>query len=127
MSDTANRNLSREKIQQVLASIGSQEVDGDDKVEAAEYNWHQPRYFSSEQLKKLDSFTENVAQSCAEKFTKLYNTDFNVTITLTTHQAMTGQIKMLHRFPAAHSSSSRACFRQNPYSLLLGQPYRSPL
>jgi flagellar motor switch protein FliM len=84
MSNTDTRNLSREKIQQILASIGSQEVDESDMVETAEYNWHQPYYFSSDQLKKLDNFTKKVAQNCAEKFTQLYNSDFNVTITLTT-------------------------------------------
>ena len=58
MSNTETQNLSREKIQQILASIGSQKVEGNDKVEAAEYNWHQPHCFSSKQLKKLDNFTE---------------------------------------------------------------------
>jgi hypothetical protein len=66
MSNTATRNLSREKIQQILASIGSQVVDENDKVEAAEYNWLQPHCFSSKQLKKLDSFTEKALQGCAE-------------------------------------------------------------
>jgi len=85
MSNTATHNLGREKIQQILASIGSQKVvDESDKVEAAEYDWHQPHCFSSEQLKKLDNFTEKVAQNCAVKFAQLYNSDFNVTITLTT-------------------------------------------
>ncbi|MHC4531360.1 MAG: FliM/FliN family flagellar motor switch protein [Planctomycetota bacterium] len=76
--------MSREKIQQILASIGSQVVDENDKVEAAEYNWLQPHCFSSKQLKKLDSFTEKALQGCAEKFAQLYNNDFNVTITSTT-------------------------------------------
>jgi len=84
MSKATARNLSREKIQQILASVGSQKTVDSDKVEAVEYNWHQPHCFSSEQLQKLDNFTEKVARSCAEKFAKLYNTDFNVTITLTT-------------------------------------------
>jgi flagellar motor switch protein FliM len=84
MSSTDTHNLSREKIQQILSSIGSQKVDESDNVEAAEYNWHQPYYFSSDQLKKLDNFTKKVAQSCAERFTQLYNSDFKVTITLTT-------------------------------------------
>jgi flagellar motor switch protein FliM len=61
MSSTDTNNLSREKIQQILASIGSQKVDESDNVEAAEYNWHQPYYFSSDQLKKLDNFTKKVA------------------------------------------------------------------
>lgn len=82
MSSTATHNLSREKIQQILASIGSQKVDQSDKIKAADYNWRQPHCFSNEQLKKLNSFAEKLALGCAEKFTKLYNTDFNVTIAL---------------------------------------------
>jgi flagellar motor switch protein FliM len=84
MSNEATRNLSREKIQQILASIGSQKTDDSNKTEAAEYNWLQPHYFSSDQLKELDKFAAKVAQACAEKFAQLYNGDFNVTITSTT-------------------------------------------
>ena len=84
MSNTANRNLSREKIQQILASIGSQKEDDSNKVEAVEYNWHQPHYFSSAQLEKLNNFTEKVAQSCSEKFNQLYHSNFDVTIISTT-------------------------------------------
>ncbi|GAG60423.1 unnamed protein product [marine sediment metagenome] len=91
MSNTATHNLSREtsdvvseKIQQILASVGSQKVDESDEIETVEYNWHQPHCFNSNQLKKLDNFTEKVAQSCAKKFAQLYNSDFNVTITSTT-------------------------------------------
>jgi len=80
MSNTAIRNLSREKIQQILASVGSQETDDSNKVEAVEYNWNQPHYFNSNQLKKLDSFTKKVAHNCAQKFTQLYHNDFNVAI-----------------------------------------------
>jgi len=84
MSDIETRNLSREKIQQILASIGSQKVDQGDKVDAVEYNWRQPHCFSNKQLQKLDDFTEKVAQNCAKEFAQLYNSDFNVAITLTT-------------------------------------------
>lgn len=84
MSNTAIRNLGREKIQQILASIGSQKADDSEKVEAVEYNWHQPHYFSSNQLEKLDSFTKKVTRGCAQKFTQLYHNDFNVAIISTT-------------------------------------------
>jgi flagellar motor switch protein FliM len=84
MSNGATRNLSREKMQQILSSIGSRKAVDSDKVEAAEYNWHQLHYFSSSQLIKLDNFTQKVAQACAEKFTQLYNSDFSVKITSTT-------------------------------------------
>ena len=84
MSDTATRNLGREKVQQILASVGSQKTDDSDKVEAAEYDWHQPHYFSSDQLEKLDRFAEKVANGCAQKFTQLYHNDFNVEVISTT-------------------------------------------
>jgi flagellar motor switch protein FliM len=84
MSNVTTRNLSRGKIQQILASIGSQKADDSDKIEATEYNWHQPHYFSGRHLKELDKFTAKVAQACAGKFAQLYNSDFNVTITSTT-------------------------------------------
>ncbi len=91
MSSTATHNLGSEassivseKIQQILASVGSQKQDDSDKAEAAEYNWHQPHYFGSNQLKRLDGFVEKVAKSCTQKFTQLYHSDFNVAIVSTT-------------------------------------------
>ena len=85
MSNATIRNLSKEKIQQVLASIGSQKADDNDNdnVETAEYNWHLPHYFNSAKLKKLDNFTEKVAQNCTREFTQLYHADFEVTIVST--------------------------------------------
>ena len=84
MSNTATQNLSRQKIQQLLASVGSQKTDDSDKIEAVDYNWHEPHYFNSNQIEELNNFTEKVAQNCTEKFTQLYNSDFNVEITSTT-------------------------------------------
>lgn len=84
MSDAAD-NLTKEKIQQLIAAVGVEsEEDTRHNIDALEYNWHQPHFFSKDQLRKLDNFTEKVAQSCTEKFTQLYHSDFNVTITLTT-------------------------------------------
>lgn len=84
MSSTLTNNLSREKIQQLLAAAGSKPAEDTSQIEATEYNWHQPHYFSSDQLGKLDDFTEKVAQACAEKFASLYRADFNATIASTT-------------------------------------------
>ncbi len=84
MTNGATRNLSREKMQQILSSIGSQKADESEKIEAAEYDWHQPHCFSSSQLKELDNFTKKVAQAYANRFTQFYNSNFNVTITSTT-------------------------------------------
>ena len=77
-------NLSREKIQQLLAAVGSESVEDTTQIEAAEYNWHQPHYFNSAQLNKLNNFTKEVAAAIAKKFGALCNGDFNVTIASTT-------------------------------------------
>ncbi len=85
MSNTAIRNLGREKIQQILTSVGVEsEEDTKHNIDAVEYNWHQPHCFSSNQLKKLDLFMEKTAQCCAVKFGQLYHSDFNATIVSTT-------------------------------------------
>ncbi len=92
MSDTLTDNpalersegLSREKIQQLLAAVGSQVSEDTTQIEAVEYNWRQPRYFDSGQLKKLDDFTKKAAATIAEKFAALCHSDFDVIITSTT-------------------------------------------
>jgi len=84
MSGTLTNNLSREKIQQLLTAVGSETTEDTTQIEATEYDWHQPHYFNSDQLSKLDDFTEKVATAVAEKFAHLCHSDFNVTITSTT-------------------------------------------
>ena len=54
MSSAEIRNLSREKIQQIIAAIGVEsEEDTKYNIDAYEYNWNQPRSFDKEQLKLL--------------------------------------------------------------------------
>lgn len=83
-SPRSSSGLSREKMQQLLAAIGSRPAKDTAQVEATEYDWHQPHHFSSDQLKKLECFTEKVAAAIAKKFATLYNSDFDVTIASTT-------------------------------------------
>jgi len=88
MSSLSVDNLSRDKIRQLLCAIGSTPTEDTAQIEATDYDWHQPHYFSSSQLKKLNSFTKTVAAAIAEKFAELYHGDFNVTITsITQHFA----------------------------------------
>ena len=84
MSSAVANSLSREKIKELLAAIGSKQAKDAAQTEAAEYNWSQPHCFSNEQLKALDDFTKEVAVAIAEKFAGFYHSDFNVTITSTT-------------------------------------------
>ena len=81
-------NLSREKIQQLLANMSPEPNEDKPQVEAADYDWQQPHYFSSDQHKKLDELTKEAAEEMADKFAKFCNGDFNITIvSLTEHFA----------------------------------------
>ena len=84
MSSAAD-SLTKDKIQQLLAAVGVEsEEDTRHNMDALEYNWREPHFLSKDQLGRLDSFAQEVAQNCTEKFTQLYHSDFNVTITLAT-------------------------------------------
>lgn len=88
MSNTLAGNLSRQKIQQLFAAVGSRPTEQTQQIQAAEYNWHQPHYFNSEQLKKLDDFAKKFATAVASKFACFCQSDFDVTITsITQHFA----------------------------------------
>ena len=84
MSSRVTNNLSREKLQQLLAAVGieSQE-DTKQNIEAFDYNWNQPHYFGREQSKKLKDFAERAATAMADKLALLCQADFDVTITST--------------------------------------------
>jgi flagellar motor switch protein FliM len=89
-NETANNangetsDLVSEKIQQLLAAVGSRPIEDTTQIEATEYNWHQPHYFSEDELGQLNDFTEQIAAAVAEKFAQLCHSDFNVTIASTT-------------------------------------------
>ncbi|RKY10047.1 MAG: hypothetical protein DRP66_00715 [Planctomycetota bacterium] len=85
MSNSVKKKPSRQKIQQLLDAAGVESAeDTKSNIDAYDYNWTQPHCFSSCELKKLESFTEKVAKSCARKFTELCHSDFGVTIGTTT-------------------------------------------
>jgi|GEM_PF-304961 len=95
MSSPVIDSLSREKIRQLLAAVGSRPSDAATEMQASDYDWHQPHYFNREQLTSLDSFTKNLAAEVAEKFAQLYHSDFDVTTVSTTQHfagALLGQI-----------------------------------
>lgn len=84
MSGGATNSLSKEKIQQLLMAVGSEPTEDITQVEAAEYNWHEPHYFNSKQLEKLDNFAQTAATAVAEKVSKFCRSELNVTIASTT-------------------------------------------
>ena len=76
----ADDKLTGEKIKQLLAAVGVESIENaKQNVEAFEYDWRQPRYFSREQLTKLNYFAQNVSAAASEKFTQFFQSDFHVT------------------------------------------------
>lgn len=88
MSDTGANNLSEQRIQQLLAAVGSRPPEDNTQVQTTDYDWHRPHYFGSEQIKKLDDFAKILATAIAGKFTSLCQSDFSVTVvSITQHFA----------------------------------------
>jgi flagellar motor switch protein FliM len=73
-------NSGRAKIQQLLAAIGSRQQDDNSKIEAPAYDWHQPHFFSGQQLKDLADFCRKCAAVVAQKFGVLCRQNFDVTV-----------------------------------------------
>lgn len=85
MSNTRNNNLSRNKIQQILAALGSGPIMEDTtQIEATDYNWHKPHCFTRSQLHMLDDLTKKTAKTIAQKFATLCHGEFTATIVSTT-------------------------------------------
>ena len=47
MSSGVANNLSRKRMQQLLAAVGSTPKEDAAQIEATEYNWYDPHYFST--------------------------------------------------------------------------------
>ena len=63
MISSVSNNLSKEKIQQLLAAVGAMPKEDTEKIEATEYNWLEPHYFNDAQLEMIEKFTQKVATS----------------------------------------------------------------
>jgi len=84
MSTAPANNLSKEKIQQLLAAVGSAPKEDTSQMEVTDYDWRQPHYFNKEQLNKLESLTKEAAKKMAQQFSMFCNNDFEVTVISTT-------------------------------------------
>ncbi len=80
MSSSIKNNLTRAKIQQLLAAVGSAPTEDSSQIEAQEHNWSVPHCFSDTKLKILSEFTEQLAVVIAEKFSDYCRSQFEVTI-----------------------------------------------
>jgi len=84
MSDNVVKTLSRERMNKLLKSVRAKSKQDEALMEAAEYNWHEPHYFSRTQLLKLDDFVKRLTIALARKFSGFCRSEFEVASTSTT-------------------------------------------
>ncbi len=84
MSIPAVNKLNREKIQQLLAAVGSAPAEESAQTEHTNYNWYQPHCFNNNQLGRLDDFAKKLAKAVANRFGDLYQRNYEVTASSTT-------------------------------------------
>jgi flagellar motor switch protein FliM len=80
MSSGVADSLTRSRMQQLLAAVGSRPAAETEKVEATEYDWHDPHYFSVGELSTLEGFAETVARAMARRLSDFCQSRFEVTI-----------------------------------------------
>ena len=74
-------NTGRVKIQQLLSHLASKMPDDSKSVDAPVYDWHLPRFFTGQQMKKVSDLALRAAPLIAEKFGALCQLSFDVSIT----------------------------------------------
>jgi flagellar motor switch protein FliM len=121
MSSVSTENLSREKIQQLLASVGSEPAEDGTQTEASDYNWQEPHYFTREQLSKLDEFTKSMCKTMTAKLSTLCPGELSVTIDAVTQQFAD---KLLAESSASKQDNYYLAFGDNPDNAcgLIGVP-----
>lgn len=81
MSRNDVNTLSQQKIQQLLAAIGTASKDTpQDDVAVMEYDWCQPRFFTLTQLEKLRLFAEDIAAGFVDEMSRLYQEKIDVSV-----------------------------------------------
>ena len=80
MSNEAKIILSREKIQQLLATVGQNKPEDDSEISATDYDWNQPHFFNAEQLEKLNEFAKAAADAAADRFEHFFQANFKVDV-----------------------------------------------
>ena len=84
MSGKVVKNPSRERTNQLLKAAGARSKQDEAPLEATEYNWHEPHYFSRTQLLKLNDFVKKLTAVLADRFSGFCRSEFDVTAASTT-------------------------------------------
>ena len=84
MINGVDNNLTKERIQQLIAAVGSQTAEDEGNTDAEEFNWFEPHYLNNEYIVKLSKLTEKMAVNIREKFVNVCRNEFDVAIISTT-------------------------------------------
>lgn len=88
MTKKLRDKLTVEKVQQLMACIAVPKGQPVDQMDAAEYDWMQPHYFTREQLEKLNDFTQSMSSALADTFAQSLRSNFEVQLhEITQHYA----------------------------------------
>jgi flagellar motor switch protein FliM len=88
MINGVDNKLTKERIQQLIAAVGSRIAEDEKSQDYEEYNWLEPHYFNNEHLTKLAELTEQMMVKIREKFVELCRNEYDVsTISTTQHYA----------------------------------------
>ncbi|MHC4264401.1 MAG: FliM/FliN family flagellar motor switch protein [Planctomycetota bacterium] len=119
MTKASDNNLTKDKIQQLLAAVGSQTDSEEPQPEVTELNWNQPNCFNNQQLESVSNFTNQISELIAEKFKASCHCDFNVTIN-STSQCYADEF--LNQIQASEQKNYYLAFGTEPenFSALLG-------
>lgn len=113
MTSSAVNQLSRNKIEQLLAAVGARaQEDAEQDIQAGEFDWKQPRYFNLEQLDKIREFAREAAVRCTDGFSRLYQDECSVTIVSTEQRfpdALTHEQQPQNYYIPFTADSSNAC------------------
>jgi flagellar motor switch protein FliM len=83
MTNTAETSLTKDKIQQLLAAVGSQSDTEEPQPEYSEISWKEPHCFNTHELESISNFTNKISESIAQKFSDSCHYEINVKINST--------------------------------------------
>ncbi len=76
MSLNSGISLSRDKILQLLASVGSNPQKANPEIASQDYNWKEPHFFTKQQIEKVGEYAKSAADAIAARFTRFFQNDF---------------------------------------------------
>lgn len=72
-------NLSSDKLQRLMKAAKAKVPQNTDDVQAAEYDWKKPKFFSSAELAGLNNLARDFANEIANKYSGFFNAEYTVT------------------------------------------------